>query len=115
MRVVYLPFSTQVSDRYLAFEQKYATHPGPDSLLGPEFQIHRQTLKVNCAALAIPFLDLTPLFRAAEAKGEHLYWDYDEHLRGASYLRVGATIFQWSETGRAPERLAGQNDASVSR
>lgn len=115
LRVVYLPFSTQVSDRYRAFQQKYVTRPGPESLRGARYQIHRETLAANCASLAIPFLDLTPLFRAAEEKGEHLYWDYDEHLRGPGYLRVGATIAQWSETGRAPERLAGQNDVSVSR
>lgn len=115
LRVVYLPFSTQVSDRYRTFQQKYVTRPGPESLLGARYQIHREALAANCAALAIPFLDLTPLFRAAEEKGEHLYWDYDEHLRGPSYLRVGATICKWGETGRAPDRLAGPNDASVSR
>lgn len=115
LRVVYLPFSSQVSDRYRPFQQKYVTRPGPDSLLGPRYQIHREALAANCAALAIPFLDLTPLFRRAEEQGEHLYWDYDEHLRGPSYLRVGATISHWSETGHAPNRLAGQNDASVSR
>ena len=113
--MVYLPFSTQVSDRYRPFQEEYVTRPGPASLLGPRYQIHREALAANCAALAIPFLDLTPLFRAAEEKGEHLYWDYDEHLRGPSYLRVGATICACAETGRAPDRLAGPNGASVSR
>ncbi len=115
LRVVYLPFSTQVSDHYIPFQKKYATHHEVTSLLDSRYQIHRAALARNCAALAIPFLDLTPLLRAVEEKGEHLYWDYDEHMRGASYLRVGATIDRWSETGRAPDRLEPPSGAGMSR
>ncbi|HEY3663675.1 MAG TPA: hypothetical protein VGL24_11025, partial [Chthoniobacterales bacterium] len=105
LRIVYLPFSTQVSDRYVPFQQKYATHHEVESLRGPEFQIHQESLHKSCAELGIPFLDLTPLFRRAEGDGEHLYWDFDEHMRGKSYLRVGATISHWVEKGVLPDRL----------
>ncbi len=105
LRLVYLPFSTQVSDRYIPFQQKYATHHGVASLRGPEFQVHQESLHKSCAKLSIPFLDLTPLLRRAEENGEHLYWDFDEHLRGATYMRVGATISRWVKTGAEPERL----------
>lgn len=105
LRLVYLPFSTQVSDRYVPFQQKYSTHHEVESLRGPEFQIHQGALRRSCAALAIPFLDLTPLLRRAEEKGEHLYWDFDEHMRGPSYMRVGATIARWVKTGAEPGRL----------
>ncbi len=105
LRIVYLPFSTQVSDRYVPFQQKYATHHEVESLRGPEFQIHQESLRRSCAELAIPFLDLTPLLRHAEEAGEHLYWDFDEHMRGKAYLRVGATISHWVEKGELPDRL----------
>ncbi len=105
LRLVYLPFSTQVSDRYVPFQQKYATHSEVRSLRGPEFQIHQESLRRSCAKLAIPFLDLTPLLRRAEENGEHLYWDFDEHMRGATYTRVGATISRWVKTGAEPDRL----------
>ncbi len=105
LRLIYLPFSTQVSDRYVPFQQKYATHREVESLLGPEFQIHQKSLRQSCAELAIPFLDLTPLLRPAEKNGEHLYWDFDEHMRGKTYTRVGATIARWVESGAEPDRL----------
>lgn len=105
LRLVYLPFSSQVSDRYVPFQQKYDTHGGVVSLRDPAYQIHQESLRRSCAELAIPFLDLTPLLRAAEDKGEHLYWNYDEHMRGATYLKVGATIARWVETGVEPDRL----------
>ena len=105
LRIVYLPFSTQVSDYYIPFQQKYATEHEVDSLLGPEFQIHQEQLRRTCAELGIPFLDLTPLLRRVEQQSEHLYWDFDEHMRGATYLRVGATISRWVKTGAEPDRL----------
>ncbi|MDQ3414235.1 MAG: SGNH/GDSL hydrolase family protein [Verrucomicrobiota bacterium] len=105
LRIVYLPFSTQVSDRYVPFQQKYATHHEVESLRGPEFQVHQESLRRSCAALALPLLDLTPLLRRTEENGEHLYWDFDEHMRGSSYKRVGATIFRWVAAGAEPDRL----------
>lgn len=105
LRIVYLPFSTQVSDYYIPFQQKYATHHEVESLRGPAFQIHQESLRRSCAELAVPFLDLTPLLRRAEENGEHLYWDFDEHMRGAIYLRVGSTIFRWIKGGSEPDRL----------
>ncbi|MEO7724753.1 MAG: SGNH/GDSL hydrolase family protein [Chthoniobacterales bacterium] len=105
LRVVYLPFSTQVSDYYVPFQQKYATHHEVESLRGLAFQIHQESLRRSCAELGIPFLDLTPLLRRGEENGEHLYWDFDEHMRGATYTRAGATIFRWVAAGAEPDRL----------
>jgi hypothetical protein len=105
LRIVYLPFSTQVSDYYVPFQEKYALEKGVHSLLGPEYQIHSQALAKSCQKLGIPFLDLTPLLRKAEADQEHLYWNFDEHMRGFTYLRVGATIERWVYSTEKMERL----------
>lgn len=105
LRIVYLPFSTQVSDYYVAFQQKYAEQKGVRSLLAPEYQIHAEALAKDCEKLRIPFLDLTPLLRKAENGGPHLYWNFDEHMRGAGYLRVGATIEQWVHSTEKIETL----------
>jgi len=67
--------------------------------------VQRLALAQTCRQLAIPFLDLTPLLRKAEAGG-HLYWNYDEHMRGSTYLWVGATIFQWLHSNEPVETLA---------
>jgi hypothetical protein len=105
LRIVYLPFSTQVSDYYVPFQEKYALEKGVQSLLGPEYQIHSQAIAKSCQELGIPFLDLTPLLRKAEADGEHLYWNFDEHMRGFTYLRVGATIERWIRSTEKVETL----------
>lgn len=99
LRIVYVPFSTQVSDYYVAFLEKYALHPVGHSLTGPEYQIHAAAIARSCYDLGIPFLDLTPLLKEAEVGGEHLYWNYDDHMRGSTYLRVGATIYDWIHSG----------------
>ncbi|MEY2493761.1 MAG: hypothetical protein QOJ45_253 [Verrucomicrobiota bacterium] len=105
LRIVYLPFSTQVSDYYVPFQEQYALEKGVHSLLGPEYQIHSQAIAKSCQELGIPFLDLTPLLRKAEADQEHLYWNFDEHMRGFTYLRVGATIERWVHSTEKMERL----------
>jgi hypothetical protein len=105
LRIVYLPFSAQVSDYYVAFQQKYAEQKGVRSLIGPEYQIHAEALAKSCRELRIPFFDLTPSLRKAETEGPHLYWNFDEHMRGSAYLRVGATIQQWVHTSEKIETL----------
>jgi hypothetical protein len=109
LRIVYLPFFTQVSDYYVPFQEKYALQRGVRSLMGPEYQIHSQAMAKSCHKLGVPFLDLTPLLKKAEAGGEHLYWNYDEHMRGSAYLRVGATIEQWVHSTGEIENLASLN------
>ena len=99
LRIVYLPYSTQVSDYYVPFLEKYALHSVGHSLTGLEYQIHGAAIARSCHDLSIPFLDLTPLLKEAEAGGEHLYWNYDDHLRGFAYLRVGATVYEWIHAG----------------
>lgn len=105
LRIVYLPFSTQVSDYYFPFQEKYALEKGVRSLLGPEYQIHAEAIAKSCQELGIPFLDLTPLLRKAESGEGHLYWNFDEHMRGSTYLRVGATIERWVHSTEKVETL----------
>ena len=92
--LAYVPFSVQVSDYYVSFERTYSDAP-PDSLRGPEYQLHARLVAAACADLGLPFLDLTPLLRAEEDAGHHLYWDYDIHLRPEGYRFVGRTLFDW--------------------
>jgi len=46
--------------------------------------------------LDVPYLDLAPQVRAREAAGEHLYWDYDHHLRPAGYAFVADALYNWA-------------------
>jgi hypothetical protein len=91
------------------FQRKYAFGSSVDSLLGSEYQLHSRTLEAACKEEAIPYLDLTPLPRRAETTGQHLYWNFDEHLRGSGYPRVGATIEAWMDSPSPINELISLN------
>jgi len=93
--VVYVPTKHQVADRYLETHARFSPPESVTSLMGPEFQVQAALLGETCRALGIPFLDLTPALRAAEAGGDPLYWGYDDHLRPAGYREVGALVYAW--------------------
>lgn len=98
--VVYIPSRNQVTDYYLQFEKQYCLNECPDtiSLTGSEYQRHQEFLKKQCASLQVPFIDVTKVVKAKESKGEHLYWNYDQHMRAKGYKLVGETIWkEWNE------------------
>jgi hypothetical protein len=108
LRVVYIPARSQVTTHYLPFDQSYCVKcPDTLDLTGERYQIHRRQLEKDCAALGIPFLDLTSWVEENEAQGRHLYWEYDDHMRGESYLEAGERIYQWSASLRAPGTGSG--------
>lgn len=97
--VVHLPYKAQVSDYYLGFQEQYDENKQPISLMAERYQVHAEALRIECERLQVPFLDLTPLIRAREADGQRMYWDFDEHMKAASYLVIGETIYDlWRET-----------------
>jgi hypothetical protein len=53
---------------------------------------------------------LTPLLREEEARGNRLYWDYDDHMRGGGCLFVGQTLFEWWKSGAPETRESGSSD-----
>jgi len=98
--VVYIPSRHQVSDHYLQFEKETCTQcPNSIDLTTPTYQVHQQTLAKQCEAQAIPFIDLSATIRAQEAAGNHLYWYYDEHMRGRGYTLVGSSIWEQWQNG----------------
>ncbi len=96
--VAYLPDRTQVSRHYAGFEAALGAD-GTD-LGGREYRRHRRELARDCRAAGVPFLDLTPLLRREEARGQHLYWDYDDHMRAGGYALVGQALFDGWVRGR---------------
>jgi len=95
LRIAYLPYPGQVSDYYIPFKHRFG---GRDvtSMSGPQFQVQAAHLADVAARLDVPFLDLTPQIRARETAGEHLYWDYDHHLRPAGYAFVADALYAWA-------------------
>lgn len=93
--VVYLPTKSQVTDRYLPYQQEYSPAGSAVSLMGEKFQVHARWLARSCTAVELPFLDLTPMLRELEASGPELFWRYDDHLRSRGYRAVAERLLEW--------------------
>ncbi|MDJ0848349.1 MAG: SGNH/GDSL hydrolase family protein [Myxococcota bacterium] len=93
--LVYMPTKSQVSDRYVPYQQEYSPPGAAVPLTGETYQTHALWLARSCASLGVPFLDLTPALRALEASGRELYWRYDDHLRPEGYRVAAGEIFSW--------------------
>ena len=93
MSITYIPQPNQTTDYYLPFKQRYCP-PGVMSLTADVYQQGAAVLGQHARSLGIAFQDLTPAIKAAEARGEHLYWDYDEHMRPNGYKLVALSIHQ---------------------
>lgn len=92
--LAYIPQTNQVTDYYLPYRQQFSSSTVP-SLTGASFQAGAVAVAKAAGDLDIPFFDLTPALREAEARGEHMYWHYDEHLRPVGYAFVAMTLHEW--------------------
>lgn len=92
--IIYIPSRNQVTDYYLPFERAFCLNcPESLSLNTLEYQVHQQVLKKQCESLNIDFIDLTMSVKEKEINGEHLYWNYDQHMRAKGYQFIGRTIW----------------------
>ncbi|MEI6089518.1 MAG: SGNH/GDSL hydrolase family protein [bacterium] len=93
--IVYIPSRNQVSDYYLKFQKEFSSADSLTSLTLPEYQIHAKIMSESCKSLGIPFFDFTPIVKKAEDSGNHLYWNYDEHMKAKGYKLIGETLYAW--------------------
>lgn len=98
--ICYIPSRNQVTKYYYPFEKVSCLKLCPDSvdLTTERYHIHAQSLQLHCDSLQIPFLDLTNQVRRKEALGEHLYWNYDDHMRAKGYRFIASEIYHWYTT-----------------
>lgn len=96
LTVFYIPSRSQVTDFYYQFERQACLVNCPDylSLTGERYQLHRRVLASESEKLGFIFHDLTELVKKEEDQGNHLYWDYDDHMRGKGYRMLGQAIFK---------------------
>lgn len=96
LRLAYVPLRSQVTNYYYQFERKFCLRcPTRGDLTGEAFQLHRRILAAAAEELGIPFLDLSEAIQTEEYRGNHLYWDYDVHMRPAGYRKVGEWLYDW--------------------
>jgi len=94
--VIYIPSRNQVSKYYLPFEKEYCLDKCADifDLTQEKYQRHQQMIKKQCEQYNIDFIDLSTTIKNEEAKGNHLYWNYDQHMRAKGYQLVGEHIWE---------------------
>jgi lysophospholipase L1-like esterase len=98
--IVYIPSRNQVSDYYLQFQKEFSSESSLVPLTGPEYQIHAKIMKESCNSLGIPFYDCTEIIKIEENSGNHLYWNYDEHMHAKGYSLIGKHLYSWWKTAR---------------
>ena len=94
--VAYLPLRNQITQYYHQYEKDFCLAcPANLNLTTENYQMQRRNLASNCYDLGIPFYDLSDPIREEEESGKHLYWNYDIHMRGEGYLKLGQYLFTW--------------------
>ncbi|GMR15634.1 MAG: hypothetical protein BMS9Abin30_1271 [Gammaproteobacteria bacterium] len=99
--LVYIPYRSQVSDRYLEYTSLFDEDKQPASLMSAPYQGQAELLKHASKRFGVPFLDMTTILRRREANGEPMYWNYDEHMKGTSYLMTGEEIYRFWKSSPA--------------
>ena len=100
LTVFYIPGRNLVTDHYLQYERAFCQLNCPDtlSLTEPQYQQHQIALAQECQRHGIPFINLTGFIGSQEQSSNHLYWHYDDHMRGTGYLKVGKEVHElWSK------------------
>lgn len=97
LTVFYVPSRSQVTNFYYQFDRKSCLVKCPDflDLTGEAYQQHAKQIAENCNELGIRFKDFTALIRTKEALGQHLYWNYDDHMKGNSYIMLGREMYNF--------------------
>ena len=102
--LVHIPYRSQVSDHYLQYTKQFDKNKQPVSLMSAQYQFHAEYLRAESERLDVPFLDMTTILRQHEAKGQRMYWDYDEHMKNTSYLMTGEEIYSfWKSSYKSDE------------
>jgi len=99
LAIFYIPSRSQVTDYYYQYDKQSCLTQCPEqlSLTGDTYQLHQKVLAGQCQVLGIPFYDLTDIVKSEEAQGNHLYWNYDDHMRGSSYMMLGEKVYnRWA-------------------
>lgn len=98
--VIYIPSRNQITSYYIPFEKEYCIKECSNfiDLTQEKYQLHQKIIRQQCKRFNVPFIDLTSSIKNQESNGNHLYWDYDQHMRAKGYQFVGETL--WNTIGK---------------
>lgn len=93
--VIYIPSRSIITTYYYQYDKEFCLLKCNDSLdlTQPRYQYHQYALAQECAKYKVPFINLTPNAKAREAVDDHIYWNYDDHMRGKGYDHMGTVLY----------------------
>lgn len=98
--VIYIPSRNQTTKHYLKYERELNLQYFNDTLdlTKPRYQTYQRALQKECNTHDVLFFNLTQVVKNEETKNNHLYWNYDEHMKAKGYQVLGKTIWkQWKQ------------------
>ncbi|MBL4708674.1 MAG: SGNH/GDSL hydrolase family protein [Flavobacteriales bacterium] len=90
----YIPARHQISNYYYQFDRKFCKSDCSNfmDLTTSRYNQHQEALRNYCDKYQFPYVDFTSELKEKE-KEEHLYWNYDDHMKGNSYLMIGKQLY----------------------
>ena len=97
--VVYIPSRNQVTDHYLQFDYQSSLKFNRNITFRDSiYNLNQARLGEVCSRLGLKYFDLTAVVKEQESKDNHLYWNYDDHMRAKGYKLVGEELLhRWNK------------------
>lgn len=92
--IVYIPSRNQITNHYSQYELQMCLDDMASSfdLTAPQYNQHQNIIKSQCAQFKVPFYDLTETLKKEELGGNHLFWNYDQHMKAKGYKLIGNNL-----------------------
>ncbi|MGB0368716.1 MAG: SGNH/GDSL hydrolase family protein [Flavobacteriales bacterium] len=91
--VVYIPSRNQVTDYYLQYDYRSSLKFNHEiSFTDPIYNRNQLLLAETCKRIGLEYHDLTNTITEQEQAGNHLYWNYDDHMRARGYKLIGEEL-----------------------
>lgn len=91
----YIPARHQVSTYYYQFDRAFCKKDCPEQLdlTTADYNRHQYYLENLSKSNDFRFMNFTALIKGEETRNNHLYWNYDDHMKGNGYLLVGNALY----------------------
>jgi len=92
----YIPARHQVTNYYYQFDQLFCQKDCPEQLdlTVAQYNQHQNYLENLSVINDFEFINFTSLIKTEESNNHHLYWDYDDHMKGKGYLLLGKHLYE---------------------
>jgi hypothetical protein len=93
--IAYIPARHQVTNYYYQFDKAFCKKDCPEQLdlTVLAYNQHQKYLENLCKNNQLDFINFTSTIQTEESKNQHMYWNYDDHMKGKGYLLLGNHLY----------------------